>query len=381
MRHFDRAMPAVARLQKLAQVLADGVPDEQEFVFWLPEGSRSLTCACRRIRMPGNDAMVLLQVLPTGPAMDQPPQPGIGAAGPAGSDLNGHAVSSHFERPVPVAPELAPQDAATLAEIARMIRERSGSVAGRPLVVLSHTVTEPPKSPPAQELRPGEPEFLGHLSHELRTPLNAIIGYSELLQAEQSGPLGSPKYRAYASDILEAARHCVSLVNDLFDMTRLAVGERKLEFSEVDVNETARVCLGIVFPIAAKAGVALDTDLAPNLPLAILDRRGLRQILLNLLGNAIKFTPPDGVVSISSSYEIGVGLKVAVADTGAGMSSSSLEVARGTSTAASAAASGLGLPISRSIAAANGGRLDVESKTGSGTHVTLFLPMNRLLLR
>ena len=358
-RALDRSMPAVARLQRLALVLAPGAEDEQEFVFWLPSGSRSMTCRCAKLRA-GDDDVLLLQLAP---AHGEKAAPAIA--------FNGHAAQIAAR----VAPPLAPQDAATLAEIARLIRQRSdGSGAG----------IAPPAEPPAAQSAPeraqGSTEVLARLSHELRTPLNAIIGYGELLQSEQQGPLGSPKYRAYAGDMLAAARHCLSIVNDLFDMTRLAAGEHKPEFSEVDVNEAVRACLGILLPIAHKAGVALSDDLASGLPLAILDRRGLRQILLNVIGNAIKFTPRGGLVTIASRYQLGVGLQVVVADTGAGMTSGNLEAARGQPHGGMIGA-GLGLPISRALASANGGTLRVESTPSRGTEVILFLPMTRLLLR
>jgi len=383
-RRFDRSMPAVARLQRLLLVLALGASDRQTLVFWLPQGSKRLTCQCRKVHLSANDEGLLLQVV------EQPNIRGPLANGPAShaeADLNGHMAFERVAAPGAwqmEAPVLAPQDAATLAEIARLIRERTMDGGGRRSDKREALAPESQPKELEPETGPFEAEFLGRLSHELRTPLNAVIGYGELLQAEQSGPLGSPKYRGYTVDLLEAARHCLSLVNDLFDMTRLAAAGGGLEFSDVDINESARVCLAILVPIASKAGVALTDNLGAGLPLAILDRRSLRQILLNLLANAIKFTPAGGSVSIGSSYETGVGLKVVVADTGRGMTTGSLNVARGlapNNAEPGPGASGLGLPISRDLAAANGGTLAVESEPGRGTRVTLFVPMNRLLLR
>ena len=373
-RRLDRSMPALARLRGLALVLGEGASDRHNLVFWFPSGSQSLSCVCRNIRQPGEDLALLIEV--AGPR--EPERTNRETRAPlAKSELNGHAPPARGAD----APMLAPQDAATLAEIARIIRQKSTGNGNRPPIPPSVAGPEPAA---ASELARNEPEFLGQLSHELRTPLNAIIGYGELLQSEQSGPLGSPKYRAYTDNILEAARHCLSLVNDLFDMTRLAAGGRKLDFSEVDVNESVRASLAIVAPIAAKAGVALSNDLGAGLPLAIVDRRGLRQILLNLLANAVKFTPLGGQVSIATHYEVGVGLAVIVADTGKGMTAGGLDAARGLPVddgLAGSGVTGLGLPISRALAAANGASLTVESQQGSGTRVTLFVPMNRLLLR
>ena len=362
-RQFDRSMPAVAQLQKLELVLADGAEDKQALVFWMPEASRTLHCNCRKIRLEGGQSALLLQVLDKNQHDSAP-----------ALWINGHASLSELAaRPRSAPPDLAPQDAATLAEIARMIRQ-GGGAEPQP----QPREEEPAKPPVEPAMGAGQPEYIGRLSHELRTPLNAIIGYGELLQEEKSGPLGSPKYRSYAKDMLEAARHCLSLVNDLYDMTHLAAGNHKPEFSEVDLNEAVRACLGIVAPIAGKAGVTLEEDLSAALPQAILDRRGLRQIIINLLANAIKFTPPGGRVTISTVYRTGIGVELSVQDTGQGMSAGDLTAARG---ASEGAASGLGLPISRAIATANGGTLQLASEPGSGTRVSLFLPMSRLLLR
>ena len=357
-RPVDRSMPAAAQLRRLALVLAETAEDTQDFMFWLPPGSLLLKCRCRKLRAGGDDVL-LLQIVPETTAV--------------AARMNGHALAPAAR----AAPPLAARDAETLAEIARMIRRRTVMPLPRP-----PPDTEPLAPPPAPELAPGSPDVLARLSHELRTPLNAIIGYGELLQSEHHGPLGSPKYRAYSADMLAAARHCLSLVNDLFDMTKLAAGEHRPEFSEVNLDDAVRESLGIVMPIAGQAGVALVERLAPNLPLAILDRRGLRQILLNLLGNAIKFTPRGGSVTVTSLYIIDVGLEISVLDTGGGMTAGALDAARGQNVDGTGPiGGGLGLPISRAIAQANGGSLRVDSTPGQGTEAALVLPMTRLLLR
>jgi signal transduction histidine kinase len=385
-RRFDRSMPSVSQLQHLALVLADGASDDQDLLFWLPEGSRLVPCRCRKVRTGDGDSALLIEAGGQGPLIarhqGRPAMPGKphlnGAAWPMREPGDALRLDpSSATTP----PALQPQEAATLSEIARMIRQQVSSGGGPRVAERPQNQADPPAGSPFPELSAGSPELLGRLSHELRTPLNAIIGYAELLQAEQSGPLGSPKYRAYAGDILEAARHCLGLVNDLFGMTRYAAGELLLEFSEVDLNDSARICVGIIAPIAAKAGVTLTHDFAPALPLAIVDRRKLHQIVLNLLANAVKFTKAAGSVSISSRYEIGVGVTIAVADTGPGMTTGNLEAARGAVSLTASDIAGLGLPISRALAAANGATLNVDSQPGRGTRVTLFLPMSRLLLR
>ena len=384
---IDRSMPAVARLRSLSVVLAPGASDIQTLVFWLPSGMHNLACSCRKMRFGNAVGALLVQVagMPDGSA----PVLVLGADAKAARSLNGHAIGSEPARgaasamPAKIHPAVAPEDAATLAEIARLVR-RSGAA------------DAPAAAPPPQGQGLGlgqglgggaangaDAELLGRLSHELRTPLNAIIGYAELMRAQQHGRLGSSKYHDFAGTILESARHCLDLANDLVHAAGPDGGQRPLDFSEVDVNEAVRACLGIVAPIAGTAGVALADDLALDLPHAVLDRRSLAQILLNLVGNAIKYTPSGGEVAVTTRYDVGSGLRVIVADTGRGMSLEALGRARGLPAGAAAqgpARSGLGLPISRELAAANGGRIDLESRPGAGTVATLALPMSRLVL-
>ena len=376
LRH-DRAMPAIPSLRSLAVVLAPDATDVQTLVFWLPEGSRSFVCLCRKVAFPGMHCAVLVEVLTLAP------DPSDSSVASPGSGLNGHAgpldadVLPLHEPARQQPPQLAPEDAATLAEIARLVRMRRDGAALSAATELPLEAN--PSTAAAPAIRPSDVEFLAKLSHEMRTPLNAIIGFAELLRAEQLGPIGNGKYLEYAGNILESAHHCLGLTNDLFDLAGLSGGKQALDFSEVDVNESIRVCLGIAGPIAGKAGVSLTGDLVPDLPRAILDRRSLRQILLNLIANAIKFTPASGRVTVSTHYDVGAGLRMVVTDTGRGMSAGGLERARGIMPG-EASGSGLGLPICRALAEANGGRLDVDSQPGAGTRVTLSLPMSRLVL-
>ena len=357
----DRAMPALALLQRLQWALGADISHREGLVVWLPGGVRRLSCLCRKVPFAGQDSAILVTV--TDPPQPVAPQ----SVGPSTQrHLNGHADAWSTLTPR-ARPDLAPEDAATLAEIARMIRERgaAGAVAAAP--------------GPAGKDRPNEPldtAFLARLSHELRTPLNAIMGYAELLQAERDGPLGSAKYRDFAGHILESAAHCLNLANDLADPNGLASGVRSQEFSEVDINETVRVCLGILAPIATKAGVGLADAIDAGSPRAIIDRRSLRQILLNLIANAIKATPPGGTITVATAYRSGAGLEIVVSDTGRGMPADQLARARGDSIAHSG---GLGLPLSRKLAEANGARIEIESAPGQGTRASVHLPMGRLV--
>jgi signal transduction histidine kinase len=354
---IDRAMPALSQLQRLQWALGSDVSHRETLVLWLPAGSRSLACLCRKVSFAGNDAAILVTLA----GHEVPVSAPVAALG--ARHLNGHAIAA----PPRSQPDLAPEDAATLAEIARMIRQRSP-------VFQPAVAPEQPVAAAETQAQALDAAFLARLSHELRTPLNAIMGYAELLRAERDGPLGSGKYHAYADHILESAAHCLNLANDLSDPAKLGAGVRTQEFSEVDVNDTVRVCIGILAPIATKAGVALEESLDVGVPRAILDRRSLRQILLNLVANAIKATPAGRTITLATHYRPGTGLELSVTDEGRGMAPARLAEARG-----QANGGGLGLPLSRKLAEANGASLEIDSREGHGTRVTLDLPMARLV--
>ena len=357
----DRAMPALAQLQRLQWALGADISHREGIVVWLPGGVRRLSCLCRKIPFAGQDSAILVTV--TDPPPLKAPQ---AAAATAQRHLNGHADGRSAMTPR-VQPDLAPEDAATLAEIARMIRDRSSADA---------TAAEPGAAGTERLNEPLDSAFLARLSHELRTPLNAIMGYAELLQAERDGPLGSAKYRDFAGHILESAAHCLNLANDLADPSGLATGVRSQEFSEVDVAETVRVCLGILAPIATKAGVSMVEAVEDGNPRAIIDRRSLRQILLNVIANAIKATASGGTITAATAYRAGRGLEIVITDTGRGMTAEQLARARGEG---GAHGGGLGLPLSRKLAEANGGAIAIESAWGEGTRVTFTMPMGRLV--
>ncbi len=357
---IDRAMPALTQVQRLQWALGADVSHRETLVLWLPDGIRRLACLCSKVSLSGNDGAILVTVT----AADRPSAAQT-TSRTMPRQLNGHAETT--PRPQP---DLAPEDAATLAEIARMIRERATAV---PATAQADALPPPLISPTSDPL---DGAFLARLSHELRTPLNAIMGYAELLRAERDGPMGSVKYRAYAGHILESAAHCLTLANDLADPSGGSAGVRSQEFSVVDVVDAVKVCLGILAPIALKAGVSLADVADASVPRAIVDRRSLRQILLNLIANAIKATPPGGAVTVTTAYRPGVGLVLTVADTGRGMTPDQLARARG---GAGAAGDGLGLPLARKLAEANGARLAIDSASGEGACVSLHLPMGRLV--
>jgi len=227
-------------------------------------------------------------------------------------------------------------------------------------------------------------EFLANMSHELRTPLNAVIGFSEIMQQELFGPIANPHYREYLRDIRESGRHLLELINDLLDVARLEVGQLQLDEGEVDLDRMVASCVRMVSDRAAEAGLALAVESLPAGMSLVADERKLKQILLNLLGNAIKFTPKGGRVSLECEIEPAGALLIAVRDTGIGIASEDIpsaldmfgQIDRSLSRKYEGA--GLGLPLSKSLAELHGGSLRIESQVGVGTRVEIRLPSHRV---
>jgi signal transduction histidine kinase len=227
-------------------------------------------------------------------------------------------------------------------------------------------------------------QFLATMSHELRTPLNAIIGFSELLKAESLGSMGNPRYIEYATDIHQSGNHLLSLINDVLDFSKAEAGRLDLREEQLDVREIVTDCLRLVAPGAREAEISVTADLPATAPTVLADARRLKQIALNLLSNALKFTPAGGAVRVSLSFDDG--MLIAVADTGIGMTPEQIPVALqafgqiDSRLSRSYEGTGLGLPLCRHMAEAHGGDLSIESALGRGTTVTVRFPAERLEL-
>jgi two-component system cell cycle sensor histidine kinase PleC len=222
------------------------------------------------------------------------------------------------------------------------------------------------------------------MSHELRTPLNAILGFSEVMKDEAFGNLGSRQYVDYAGHIHDSGQHLLGLINDVLDLSRIEAGRFAIRSEEIDL----RVAIGnaqAMFELPVRqAGVNLKTDLDPNLPLLLADDRGLRQVLLNLISNAVKFTPAGGTVTIFARRAAGGGMELGVTDTGAGIDPVDVATVfeafgqgRHDITARDKG-TGLGLPIVRGLVEAHGGKVRLESVLGKGTTVVCTFPRERL---
>ena len=230
-------------------------------------------------------------------------------------------------------------------------------------------------------------EFLANISHELRTPLNAIIGFSDVMQRELFGALGSEQYRAYARDIYQSGTHLHEVINDILDLSKIEAGKLELREEMVDVAATVRRCIRLLRPRADSGEITLEARLADPLPALHADHRKVKQILINLLSNAVKFTERGGTVAVEARTDDDGGLVLAVVDTGIGMAAEDIPVALQPFGQLDSAldrkyeGTGLGLPLTKSLVELHGGTLAIESVVGKGTRVTVRFPRDRTLVR
>ncbi|MCF6369595.1 sensor histidine kinase [Rhizobium halophilum] len=228
-------------------------------------------------------------------------------------------------------------------------------------------------------------EFLAHVSHEVRTPLNAIIGFADLMSSERFGPIGHPRYVEYANDIVRSGRHVLDIVNDLLDISKIEAGEMDLDFAAVDLNEAVSEAVSLVQPQANGQRVIIRTALSYAVPPVVADHRSVKQIALNILSNAIRFTPSGGQIVVSTVYEADGRVVLRVRDTGIGMTRQELETAMkpfrqiAGSTRKRGDGTGLGLPLTKAMADANRADFSIQSKPHEGTLVEIAFPPQRVL--
>jgi signal transduction histidine kinase len=236
----------------------------------------------------------------------------------------------------------------------------------------------------AQKAAAAHAEFVNKISHEIRTPLNAISGFAEIIIAERFGPIGSDRYRDYLKDIHAAAMHVVSLLNDLLDLSKVENGQLDLSFGNVSLNDLTQQCVGIMQPQASRGRIIIRTSLTPGMPQVVADERSLRQIVLNLLSNSIKFTGPGGQVIVSTAFADSGEAVLRVRDTGVGMSEKDVEAAlepfKQAATAGSwgSGGSGLGLPLTKALAEANRAHFSIKSAPNAGTLIEVAFPPARV---
>jgi len=227
--------------------------------------------------------------------------------------------------------------------------------------------------------------LLVNMSHELRTPLNAIIGFSQILEQELFGPLGNDRYRDYASDVNNAGQHLLSLINDLLDISKIELGEAELAEAEVNLQDGLGSCVRMLEQRAIKTGVSVTLDIAPQSLALRVDERRLKQIVLNIAGNAVKFSQEKNVVAIRATLLESGACQISVEDHGAGISEDDLlrvtepfYQTNGTY-ARQTDGIGLGLYIAKSLCSLHDAELTFESTLGKGTTVSVTFPPERTI--
>ena len=232
----------------------------------------------------------------------------------------------------------------------------------------------------AESANKAKSQFLANMSHELRTPLNAVIGFTDLMRQRTFGPLGNERYEEYATLIYDSGQLLLDLISDMLDMAKIEAGRLELNHERVDVNGTVEDCVRMLRDRAENNGLELTLSLPKEPLFLIADKRAVKQILLNLLTNAIKFTPAGGHVGVSARYGDGLAT-ITVRDTGVGIPASELPrlgnpfeqvnsdpmLAKG--------GSGLGLALVRALMEKHGGTLAIDSEEGSGTTARITFPL------
>ncbi len=222
-------------------------------------------------------------------------------------------------------------------------------------------------------------EFIANMSHELRTPLNAIIGFSDMLNTQTV--TSAEKVHQYSGYIKQAAEHLLALINGILDVSKIQAGKLSVDKEPIDLAPILKACLLIIEAKAREKSITVESNIAPGLPRILADPLRLKQILINLLGNAVKFTPEKGRIHVESSILQPGYAVISVTDTGIGMSPTEVETAMrpfgqiDTAFNKRHEGTGLGLPIAYALARLHGGDLRIDSQRGVGTRVSIILPV------
>lgn len=227
-------------------------------------------------------------------------------------------------------------------------------------------------------------KFLANMSHELRTPLNAIIGFSDIMKSELFGALGSARYAEYAKDINDSGAHLLSVIDDILDISKIEAGRYPLEESNMDIAPTLEWSIEMVRPKTVEKQLTVTLEIDDDLPLVYADTRAIRQIMLNLLSNATKFTPSFGTIEVSARIKEDGALHLCIKDSGIGIPADKIKFVLepfgqvDDTSARQHGGTGLGLSITKSLVELHDGTFYLESKLEVGTTAHLILPASRL---
>lgn len=227
--------------------------------------------------------------------------------------------------------------------------------------------------------------FLANMSHELRTPLNAIIGFSELIKNATFGPVGNPKYEEYLTDILFSAQHLLDIINDVLDMSKIEAGKVEIHERDVDIEDLFNSVERIMHDRINHSELTLDVSIHGKIPALFADRRWLRQMLMNLVSNSIKFSPQGNTIKMEARMIDDCSLRITVQDFGTGIEETKIKTVlepfgqAGEPITNTGQGTGLGLPLAKAMAEMHNGTFHLESKLGEGTTIHIDFPKSRLL--
>lgn len=382
---LDAAMPAVVSLRSMSERQAQAGSGHRLLAFWTPAGIRRLTCRIEPVTIAdGRLAYLIVALEPV-------------SAGQKKSAVDGGS------RPM--------DDAEILREIGRRIREGQkllaamgeaevtpvSSNAAKLKVAEADASAQTPRGPASSTPAAASPSLasqtpvskddLAKLAHELKTPLSAIVAAAEIMRDERLGKLKNDRYRGYAADIYASATHATRIIERILTGGASAESARDFNFVQIDVNAIASSCFSSMKPIAEAAGLSLLSEFSAGaLPLTV-DETSLRQILLNLLTNAVKFARKGDEIRLVTRKDGNGATIIEVRDNGPGMSREEIaRVAKATTKPQQrgtrpGGGMGIGLPLVRTLVEANAGRLKIESAKGKGTAITLVFSRNRLIAR
>ncbi len=251
-------------------------------------------------------------------------------------------------------------------------------------VVLAEAVDRVRLAEDAASAERAKSEFLANMSHELRTPLNAIIGFSDVLEREMFGPLGSNENREYIGEIHTSGKALLDILNDVLDLAAVSMDNFDTDFQNFDLKDIARRCIAIVESRQRDSGVSIAVRVSPNIAEIYCDERRIKQVLVHLLSNAVKFNSKGGWVRLSAGLAADRGVFIRIADSGIGMNQDEIKQAlkpfwqsEGHLSRAKGGM-GIGLAIANETVSRLGGKLDIQSRPNSGTMITIWLPPETL---
>ena len=404
---LDDAMPAVQRLRQLAASNGNGHAHsgtfEGELIFWIDDRVARLDCSAQAAVGKSDERLVVVTAAapkPVSAIACEQREATVAETIPAGLKIPDPESAPLQVAPLETLPPLRVRDdAQTLKDIARAIRE--GQAAHRivhepaptaliPATPMTDTVaTKSELRPVAAEARQTFETVSAvdqaKLAHELTTPLSAILAAAEIMRDERLGPMGNARYLGYASDVHDSASHALDVIKKMLNGE--GSGSSQPDFEATDLNALCRRVVSSMLPLAKGRSLTLELDLTNHLPRVIAGQVELRQILINLLNNALKFTPPGGQVHVVTGYLEDGSVFMVVRDTGDGMTAEDLERAFNNDKSPEAldlaaqrpgGGHGIGLPLVRRLAEANFADLEIDSAPGKGTVVLLAFPPNRL---